>query len=159
MQWAREESLSTISVAEFVELPEKEVILSHIGQERETALARLKRQLADAQVILPRPHPRVQITRLKFVSEFPQLCCQLCKAICYRIVRIGLVCTESRCGTSLSGYIWLQAGYRSRHAIWKSLRYRLEQRRYHLVPRFRAWVGSPSRWPRDTCQALRYSNG
>jgi hypothetical protein len=50
LQWVREESLSSISVAEFVELPERKIALSHAGDEGETFLARITRQLEDAQV-------------------------------------------------------------------------------------------------------------
>lgn len=50
VQWTREESLASISVAEFVELPEKKVITSHVGEERESFIRRVRRQLSDAQV-------------------------------------------------------------------------------------------------------------
>jgi hypothetical protein len=52
LQWTREESLATISVAELVELPEKKVISSHVGEGQETVLNRLIRQLSDARVWL-----------------------------------------------------------------------------------------------------------
>jgi ER membrane protein complex subunit 1 len=50
VQWTREESLASISVAEFVELPEKKVTSSHAGEGQETLVARLKWQLLEAQV-------------------------------------------------------------------------------------------------------------
>jgi hypothetical protein len=51
VQWTREESLTSIAVAEFVELPEKKTLSSHVGEGRESFLARLVRQISDAQVI------------------------------------------------------------------------------------------------------------
>ena len=49
VQWSREEGLSTIQVAEMVELPERKTIAAHIDQD-ETFAERTKRQLADAKV-------------------------------------------------------------------------------------------------------------
>ncbi|KAH7906600.1 hypothetical protein BJ138DRAFT_1015952 [Hygrophoropsis aurantiaca] len=49
VQWVREEALATIQVAEFVELPEKKVVGSHVGLEEETFLERIIRQFADAK--------------------------------------------------------------------------------------------------------------
>ncbi|KAL4255601.1 ER membrane protein complex subunit 1 [Pleurotus pulmonarius] len=60
-QWTREESLSTVAVAEFVELPEK-VDISHIPKERETFGQRLQRQIMEAQ-----DFPQYA---LKFVKRF-----------------------------------------------------------------------------------------
>lgn len=48
LQWAREESLSTIAVAEFVELPERKAIQS--VAESENFLGRVLRHISDAQV-------------------------------------------------------------------------------------------------------------
>lgn len=50
VQWTREEALSKTVVAEFVELPEKKVISSHVGEEGESFVGRLLRQVSDAQV-------------------------------------------------------------------------------------------------------------
>ncbi|KIY63627.1 DUF1620-domain-containing protein [Cylindrobasidium torrendii FP15055 ss-10] len=47
LQWTREESLSTIALAEFVELPEKVVSLSHHADE--TYVDRVLRHISDAQ--------------------------------------------------------------------------------------------------------------
>ncbi|KAH7927025.1 DUF1620-domain-containing protein [Leucogyrophana mollusca] len=49
MLWVREEALATIQVAEFVELPEKKIIGSHVGLEEETFLERITRQFSDAK--------------------------------------------------------------------------------------------------------------
>ncbi|KZT68592.1 DUF1620-domain-containing protein [Daedalea quercina L-15889] len=48
-QWLREEGLADIKVAELVELPERKVITSHVGDEEESFGDRLVRQLSDAQ--------------------------------------------------------------------------------------------------------------
>ena len=50
VQWTREESLASISVAEFVELPEKKITSSYVGEGQETFVDRVKRQLLEAQV-------------------------------------------------------------------------------------------------------------
>ncbi|KII83787.1 hypothetical protein PLICRDRAFT_147866 [Plicaturopsis crispa FD-325 SS-3] len=47
LQWTREESLASISAAEFVELPERKLMASHTGDE--TFAQRLSRQFSDAQ--------------------------------------------------------------------------------------------------------------
>jgi hypothetical protein len=49
VQWTREESLSTIAVAEFVELPEHKAIQSSIT-ESEIFIGRVLRHISDAQV-------------------------------------------------------------------------------------------------------------
>ncbi|KAG0701659.1 hypothetical protein DFH29DRAFT_925728 [Suillus ampliporus] len=49
MQWVREEALASIQVAEFVELPEKKVIMSHAAVDEEGYFVRLQRQLSDAK--------------------------------------------------------------------------------------------------------------
>lgn len=49
MQWTREESLSAISVAEFVELPERKATQSGII-ESESFIGRMLRHVSDAQV-------------------------------------------------------------------------------------------------------------
>ena len=49
LQWTREESLAAISVAEFVELPERVISSTRTGDEN--FARRLVRQLSDAQVI------------------------------------------------------------------------------------------------------------
>ena len=51
MQWTREESLSTIAVAEFVELPERKATQSG-AIEREGFIGRVLRHISDAQVRL-----------------------------------------------------------------------------------------------------------
>lgn len=48
MQWAREESLSTIALAEFVELPERKAIQSSMI-ESENIISRVLRHISDAQ--------------------------------------------------------------------------------------------------------------
>lgn len=77
-QWTREESLSTIAVAEFVELQEK-VDISHIPKERETFGQRLQRQIMEAQVnhaiLYSQSFPNVHVKdfpqyALKFVKRF-----------------------------------------------------------------------------------------
>jgi len=50
IMWTREEALSSIAAAEFVEIPEK---LTSIASQRGTAesfIARIRRQIAEAQV-------------------------------------------------------------------------------------------------------------
>ncbi|KAL4246361.1 ER membrane protein complex subunit 1 [Abortiporus biennis] len=50
IQWVREEGLSSIQVAEMVELPEAKIVASQVGaEEHETFSSRLLRQLTDAQ--------------------------------------------------------------------------------------------------------------
>jgi outer membrane protein assembly factor BamB len=49
MQWVREEALASIQVAEFVELPEKKVVMSHAAVDEEGYFERLQRQLSDAK--------------------------------------------------------------------------------------------------------------
>jgi len=49
VQWTREESLSTIAIAEFVELPERKAIHSS-HEENENLIGRMLRQISDAQV-------------------------------------------------------------------------------------------------------------
>lgn len=51
MQWTREESLSTIALAEFIELPERKAIQSSIV-ESENFFSRVLRHISDAQVCL-----------------------------------------------------------------------------------------------------------
>lgn len=55
MQWTREESLSTVAIAEFVELPERKAIKSSVT-ESENFVSRVLRHISDAQVssFLPR---------------------------------------------------------------------------------------------------------
>ena len=48
-QWTREEGLSEIAVAEFVELPEGKSIATHVRDE-ESFVERLTRQIGDAKV-------------------------------------------------------------------------------------------------------------
>lgn len=48
LQWTREESLSTIAIAQFVELPER--VITHRNEDDESFAGRLARQLSDAQV-------------------------------------------------------------------------------------------------------------
>lgn len=50
VQWTREESLSDIKVAEFVELPEAKTVLSHIDIEGGSFVSRLARQIFEAKV-------------------------------------------------------------------------------------------------------------
>jgi hypothetical protein len=50
MRWVREEALASIQVAEFVELPEKKVVMSHAAVDEEGYFERLQRQLSDAKV-------------------------------------------------------------------------------------------------------------
>lgn len=49
MQWVREEALASIQVAEFIELPEKKVVMSHAAVDEEGYFERLQRQLSDAK--------------------------------------------------------------------------------------------------------------
>ncbi|OBZ74558.1 ER membrane protein complex subunit 1 [Grifola frondosa] len=49
LQWTREEGLADIKVADFVELPERKVVASHVGEETETFGVRIVRQLSDAK--------------------------------------------------------------------------------------------------------------
>jgi hypothetical protein len=49
-KWTQEESLATIGVAEFVELPEEKVVYSHVGDGHEHFFACLGRQLIEARV-------------------------------------------------------------------------------------------------------------
>jgi hypothetical protein len=75
VQWTREESLASINVAEFVELPEKKITSSHVGDGQETFFARLKRQLSDAQVnTLVRFSSRN--TTIYLLTGFPGICRQ-----------------------------------------------------------------------------------
>lgn len=48
--WTREEGLSEIKVAEFVDLPEKKAAAAFTQEEDETFVERLTRQLVDAKV-------------------------------------------------------------------------------------------------------------
>lgn len=50
VEWTREESLSAIAVAEFVELPEAKTVLTHVDLDGESFITRLTRQLSDARV-------------------------------------------------------------------------------------------------------------
>jgi hypothetical protein len=50
VQWTREEALSATLLAEFVELPEKKVLDSQVGEDGESFLGRLTRQVSDAKV-------------------------------------------------------------------------------------------------------------
>jgi hypothetical protein len=52
VQWTREEGLSTLQVAEMVELRERKTIAPHILGQDETFAERVRRQLADAEVRL-----------------------------------------------------------------------------------------------------------
>ena len=65
--WNREEGLANIVLTELVELPEQQVVASHIDLENETFGARLQRQLADAQV--PRILATVTVNRLNALSR------------------------------------------------------------------------------------------
>jgi len=49
MQWMREEALASIRVAEFVELPEKKLVVSHAAVDEDGYFARLQRQLSNAK--------------------------------------------------------------------------------------------------------------
>ncbi|KAG2355552.1 hypothetical protein BDR07DRAFT_1613621 [Suillus spraguei] len=49
LRWVREEALASIQVAEFVELPEKKVVMSHAVVDEEGYFERLQRQLSDAR--------------------------------------------------------------------------------------------------------------
>ncbi|KAG1750542.1 uncharacterized protein EDB91DRAFT_1108061 [Suillus paluster] len=49
MQWVREEALASIQVAEFVELPEKKIVMSHAAVDEEGYFERLHRQLSDVK--------------------------------------------------------------------------------------------------------------
>lgn len=51
LQWTREEALTTIGPAQFIELPER--LVAHTAHENETFVSRLTRQIAEAQVSLP----------------------------------------------------------------------------------------------------------
>ena len=48
--WTREEGLSELKVAEFVDLPEKKAAAALVREEDESFVARLTRQLGDAKV-------------------------------------------------------------------------------------------------------------
>jgi ER membrane protein complex subunit 1 len=52
LQWAREESLASISQAELVELPEKKVLMSHYNED-EGFVTRVLRHTHDAKVDTP----------------------------------------------------------------------------------------------------------
>ena len=54
MQWTREESLSTVAIAEFVELPERKAIQSSVA-ESENFVSRVLRHISDAQVSFSLP--------------------------------------------------------------------------------------------------------
>ena len=56
LQWSREEGLADIKVAELIELPERKITTSHVGDEEESFGDRLVRQVSDAQV-RRRPEP------------------------------------------------------------------------------------------------------
>jgi ER membrane protein complex subunit 1 len=49
LQWSREEGLSEIKVAEFVELPERKIVASGMSEETETFFERLRRQITEAR--------------------------------------------------------------------------------------------------------------
>ena len=49
-QWTREEALSEIEYAEFVELPEEKISTTHVGDVDESFAERITRQLSDAKV-------------------------------------------------------------------------------------------------------------
>ena len=72
MQWTREESLSTIALAEFIELPERKAIRSGIA-ESETFVGRVLRHISDAQVCFPLPNSlRSRFTRSLLCQGFPR---------------------------------------------------------------------------------------
>ena len=93
MQWVREESLASIQVAEFVELPEKKVITSHAAVDEERYFERLQRQLSDAKV--QSLHDAKPLMLNEFFKESSPILGELCEALCYRIicycVRVGCV--------------------------------------------------------------------
>ena len=49
-QWTREESLAEIELAEFVELPEAKTISTRVGDDDESFVERVSRQISDAKV-------------------------------------------------------------------------------------------------------------
>ncbi|THH04236.1 hypothetical protein EW145_g5667 [Phellinidium pouzarii] len=49
MQWTREEALSEIALAEFVELPEKKSVSTHVSDHDKSFIERVNRQLSDAK--------------------------------------------------------------------------------------------------------------
>lgn len=93
MQWVREESLASIRVAEFVELPEKKVITSHAAVDEERYFERLQRQLSDAKV--QSLHNAKSFMLNEFLKESSPILGKLCETLCYRIicycVRVGCV--------------------------------------------------------------------
>lgn len=52
VKWVREESLSEIQVAEFIELPEKKAAMAHFDQESESFAGRISRQIYEAKVCI-----------------------------------------------------------------------------------------------------------
>lgn len=49
LKWSREEGLSGLAVAEFVELPEQKIVASGMSEENETFVERLRRQVLEAR--------------------------------------------------------------------------------------------------------------
>jgi hypothetical protein len=86
VQWTREEGLSEIVLAEFVELPEKKLAASATGEDGETFMQRLLRQVSDAQVNIPVPDDIVTILRLICV-EFSAILGFVCEALRYWVPR------------------------------------------------------------------------
>ncbi|EJD05202.1 DUF1620-domain-containing protein [Fomitiporia mediterranea MF3/22] len=48
-QWTREEALSEVELAEFIELPERKTIATHVGDGEESFVGRVTRQVQDAK--------------------------------------------------------------------------------------------------------------
>ena len=62
LKWTREEALTGITVAEFVEIPEKVASESGEGEDSESFTTRLTRQISDAKVSLSF-HPHHVVTQ------------------------------------------------------------------------------------------------
>ena len=77
MQWAREESLASIQVAEFVELPEKNVVTSHATVHEECYFEQLQRQLSNAKV--QSLHDAKPLMLNKFLKESSPILGKLCE--------------------------------------------------------------------------------
>jgi len=89
MQWTREESLSTVAIAEFVELPERKAVQSSAA-ESENFVSRVLRHISDAQAssLLP---GSLRLADLHATSlELPSIPRGIRQAIRHRIICLCL---------------------------------------------------------------------
>lgn len=84
-QWTREEGLSEIAVAEFIELPEGKSITTH-AKEDESFVERVARQIGDAKVPKPSSINFTLNDSNNMCAGFPSLCLKFCEAFCHWIL-------------------------------------------------------------------------